>query len=81
MMFRVPPLPGSVFSASFFTAASAPAAARALSTSCGGRPQRFRPRSAPGPHVPSPSDPPLSPNDEISTHVRNRHEAVRLSFL
>ena len=80
MMFRVPPLPGSVFSASFFAAASVPAA-RALSTSCGGRPQRFRPRSAPGPHVPSPSDPPLSPNDEISTHVRNRHEAVRLSFL
>ena len=75
MMFRVPPLPSSVFCAAAFNAAAPSRAFSAASSSA--RPQRFRPRAAPPPHVPAPSDAPLGPNDEISTHVRNRHDCIQ----
>ena len=87
MMFRVPPLPSSVLCAAAthghhlatsghtwqqLAAAAAAVPSRAFSAPSSSVSQRFRPRSAPSLHAPSPADPPLGPNDEISTHVRNR---------
>ena len=88
MMFRVPPLPSSVLCAAathghhlatsghtwqqLAAAAAAAVPSRAFSAPSSSVSQRFRPRAAPSLHAPSPADPPLGPNDEISTHVRNR---------